>query len=773
MSAGAAGPTGPLTINVAPRFERTEIRRSVRHSALVARLIRIFSFAALGGYGVIRWATLLSPAPTGRLLGLLALAVGIVVTVPLLRRLGPPPAIAAAVLLSLLALPVAGLHWHDFLHLRIAVGARAVGDGLSGLPGSFVPFAGLSQNIRTVIVLGAAVLLLDGAIVLAFAPTRLADARRAGAALPLIALVVVPSTLLRPELPYLQGFILFVLLVLFVWGERAHWQGRRAAVLLLGVAGFLGAVIAPRLDTHHAWLDYRSWTGNLSHPRLDRFAWNQNYGPLHWPRSGHVVLTVKAKRADYWKAEDLDVFNGYGWISAPVSGAVPPPAPSAAALAKWSEPIQVSITGMTSTAVIAAGYAGPPTVPGGAAPGQAGAGTWVSYEPLRPGSSYTVETYSPHPSAGSLAHAHGGYPNDALAAYRTLTIPERGAPSVAYPRITFAPFRAGHKPAVQEGGADITRVLEASPYGPVFALARQLAADVRTPYAYAAAISRYLNGHFAYNENPPARPYPLVSFLFADKIGYCQQFSGAMALLLRMGGVPARVAAGFTSGARDARGRFEVTDIDAHAWDEVWFPRYGWVRFDPTPAVAPARGGNSPAPFVKNLPGASAARSGVVRRGAQSTTGSSTHGGGHRAGTTSPWLLLPAAVVILLIGLLAASLAHPEPGPEEQLRELERALARTGRPLGPEVTLAALEQRFHDSASAAAYIRSLRLARYGASAPPPVPDGRRALREQLRDGLGATGRVRALWALPPRPRLRGRRLTDAPAEAPGGHLRRR
>ena len=80
-----------------------------------------------------------------------------------------------------------------------------------------------------------------------------------------------------------------------------------------------------------------------------------------------------------------------------------------------------------------------------------------------------------------------------------------------------------------------------------------------------------------------------------------------MALLLRMGGVPARVAVGFTNGSYNTSGHdYVVADIDAHAWVEAWFPHYGWVRFDPTPAVAPARGGKLPivsaAPSLK--PGA-------------------------------------------------------------------------------------------------------------------------------------------------------------------------
>ena len=67
-----------------------------------------------------------------------------------------------------------------------------------------------------------------------------------------------------------------------------------------------------------------------------------------------------------------------------------------------------------------------------------------------------------------------------------------------------------------------------------------------------------------------------------------------MALLLRMGGVPARVSTGFTTGTYDqATKQWLVTDVDAHAWVEAWFPHYGWVTFDPTPASAPARGAGS------------------------------------------------------------------------------------------------------------------------------------------------------------------------------------
>src|SRR5262249_3058149 len=106
--------------------------------------------------------------------------------------------------------------------LEPVYGTSAVGDGLTGLPTALVPYTGSSGSVRMVILLGAAILLLDAAIVLAFAPAVLGDARRAAAALPLIALAVVPSTLVRPEFPYLQGLALFALLAAFIWAERVR-----------------------------------------------------------------------------------------------------------------------------------------------------------------------------------------------------------------------------------------------------------------------------------------------------------------------------------------------------------------------------------------------------------------------------------------------------------------------------------------------------------------------------------------------------------------------
>ena len=88
---------------------------------------------------------------------------------------------------------------------------------------------------------------------------------------------------------------------------------------------------------------------------------------------------------------------------------------------------------------------------------------------------------------------------------------------------------------------------------------------------------------FVYDEQPPAADGPpLVSFATRTRAGYCQHYAGAMAVMLRLLGIPARVAVGFTSGTRKDD-KWVVTDHEAHAWVEVWFAGQGWVPFDPTP----------------------------------------------------------------------------------------------------------------------------------------------------------------------------------------------
>lgn len=79
-------------------------------------------------------------------------------------------------------------------------------------------------------------------------------------------------------------------------------------------------------------------------------------------------------------------------------------------------------------------------------------------------------------------------------------------------------------------------------------------------------------------------------FLFDRQAGYCEHFSSAFTVLMRAAGIPARVVVGYAGGVRNPFGGYWVVrNQDAHAWSEVWLPGRGWVRVDPTAAVAPER----------------------------------------------------------------------------------------------------------------------------------------------------------------------------------------
>lgn len=121
----------------------------------------------------------------------------------------------------------------------------------------------------------------------------------------------------------------------------------------------------------------------------------------------------------------------------------------------------------------------------------------------------------------------------------------------------------------------------------VHQLAETVTASATTDFEKADALRKYFtnpaNG-FKYSLHvPPGNTgNPLTDFL-ANKQGFCEQYASTMAVMLRTLNIPTRVAVGFTQGERQADGSYLITTNDAHAWVEVKFDKYGWVRFDPTP----------------------------------------------------------------------------------------------------------------------------------------------------------------------------------------------
>jgi len=118
-------------------------------------------------------------------------------------------------------------------------------------------------------------------------------------------------------------------------------------------------------------------------------------------------------------------------------------------------------------------------------------------------------------------------------------------------------------------------------------LADSLLGNLPTQYDKALALANWFQTEFAYTLELPRSPREatLEHFLLRRRAGHCEYFSTAMAILLRTQGIPAREVNGFLGGEWSEFGDYlAVTQNQAHAWVEVWFPGFGWVPFDPTPA---------------------------------------------------------------------------------------------------------------------------------------------------------------------------------------------
>jgi len=138
--------------------------------------------------------------------------------------------------------------------------------------------------------------------------------------------------------------------------------------------------------------------------------------------------------------------------------------------------------------------------------------------------------------------------------------------------------------------------------------ARRVAGNASTPYDQALAIEEYLRG-FPYNldvEAAPPNQDVVDFFLFELKQGYFDYHATAMAVMLRTLGIPARIAVGYAlDPEQEQDGTFTVKKNDAYSWVEVWFPRYGWVEFNPTPdrPAGGAGGGSLIDPVTGEGPG--------------------------------------------------------------------------------------------------------------------------------------------------------------------------
>lgn len=117
-------------------------------------------------------------------------------------------------------------------------------------------------------------------------------------------------------------------------------------------------------------------------------------------------------------------------------------------------------------------------------------------------------------------------------------------------------------------------------------LADQITTGLDNPYDQAKAVTSWLRENIEYKQVLPTVPPgkdPIEWMLFDQKEAFCNYYATAEVLMLRHLGIPARWAAGYAQGEYNPDSRsYHVREADSHAWPEVYFPRYGWVEFEPT-----------------------------------------------------------------------------------------------------------------------------------------------------------------------------------------------
>jgi transglutaminase-like putative cysteine protease len=626
------------------------------------------------------------------LLGGFAIAVAPVAVLAAPALAGPRPGRRAAAGLAMwvLAVPLlAGVPWDQLAPgAWTALPARLVG-GVQQLAGPVVP-----RPDHDPWPLAAAVLLAGAAWIAAAALMR----RHIGVAFAAGAAPWVAAALLDPAHAAMWQGAAVVLagLLLHAWPRTSA----RAAVALSVVVAVASAIAAQAVVPRHRWFDVPGWQRQAP-VRFRVLDTEPTFAPLADRRDGAPMLEIAAAQPALWRMQALDVFDGQGWRVSRRVPRLPEPAARAAR-------IDVRVRGLQNDLVASPGTVYRVDARGTAHPV---AGTaWRLRPAPQEGDRYRVDARVVRPVAGELRRARS--PDDArLAAYTRLGwghLRSRHAPAV----LQLGPFTVALTPGlgeIQDFPIDVplfgrprdpraTAALGRTPYRGVAALAQRLAAGARTEWEVVVRVMRYLQDEdrFRYTTDVgPPGPLPLADFLLRTHAGYCQHFAGAAALLLRLAGVPARMVMGFATGVQD-HGRFEVRDVDAHAWTEVYFEGYGWVPFNPTPAGAPA----AIPPELDLL----AATGGRARRNLPATS-----------------VILGLLAAVALAGLrlrsrprledaLTRLLGTPVP-PSTTLRELSDELARTVGPHTSALAAEAERARFAPQGAARSRWTSARIAR--------------------------------------------------------------
>lgn len=125
----------------------------------------------------------------------------------------------------------------------------------------------------------------------------------------------------------------------------------------------------------------------------------------------------------------------------------------------------------------------------------------------------------------------------------------------------------------------------------IIELSAMITSNLDNPFDKAVAVQNYLRSSiFVYSRDvkpPPRNSDGVDYFLFESKTGYSDYFASSMAILMRAANVPTRIAAGYGPGEKSENSNNRlIKDSDSHTWVQIYFPEYGWMDFEPTPAWA-------------------------------------------------------------------------------------------------------------------------------------------------------------------------------------------
>jgi transglutaminase-like putative cysteine protease len=623
----------------------------------------------------------------------------------------------------------------------------------------------------------------------AAAGVLLAARRPVAAAVALVVGIGWPATLVPGGRPLALGAlglaVVLALLFLFRAGARPTrgWaQGIAVAVVLVGLAG---AASTSDAVAKGAFLRWQGWDpyDRPDDPVGVNYVWNSHYQGIHFPKKKTVVLRIKvdgSQRSLFWRATTLADYTGTGWQESLDLGpsaetgqidvpGLPDPAHDED---DWVEQ-EVTVEALRDIHLVASAQPVRWEPPSDTEAQHQDGEIVVLPRALHRGQRYTVWSYVPRVKPSELAAAGTDYPESVE---RYLQVIQGGG--------EVRPFGTPNRD-------DLMRIFFDATYAedflmqanrPLYDVAREVVGDAQTPYEATVVLEAWFRryGDFRYDETPP-QPAPdepaLVDFVTQTKSGYCQHYAGAMALMLRYLGIPARVAAGFTSGSYDAdEHEWTVTDHNAHDWVEVYFPGYGWLPFDPTPGrglLSAAYSVSSPTVDTGDLPDVltgqasnqlrtdAEARGG--RPGLEGTSGAAgapSGSGGTIVRDKGPSLvalalLVLAAAVAVVIGLKALRRAlrfanhDPRALASACRRDIVGYLADQGFNLTPSATLSEVGgvlDRYY-AVDGRTFVRATTVARFGppSAADEAVAEARRELRRlrrDLRHQLSAASRLR-------------------------------